>query len=173
MAVSARNHLQTRLQTILTTLSHDQPEGSFYTKQIAKELNSSLIAIFDNGIDPEPAFSGTCLGRIYLDEEKNLCLATWPIHAEKKRPWRKEILLSNVDRFEFEFLGKITANEHAKMEKIRPITPNLAWRSLWPKAHGEIPSMIRLNVEQDKQRVQFAFILPTKEPFITYEEKIL
>lgn len=171
MATSARTHLQTRLQNILSSISIGVADGSLYTKQFEKEKFPSLVTIFDNGIDPDPAYSGSITGRIYLDEEKNLCLATWPLDENKNRPWRKEILLSHIDGFEFEFLGKKSATEHGKKEKIKPITPNLAWRTAWPKTPEEVPSIIRLSVQQKKQNLYFAFLLPSSEPFVTYEER--
>lgn len=160
MAVSNRAHLQTRLQTVFGSLD---PNG-LYTQQFEKEKNLSLIATFNNGIDPDPAYSGSILSRIFLDEEKNLCLVTWPLDQES-HPWRKEVLLAHVEHFEFEFLGENGA--HKGKEKIRPITPNLAWRSHW---EGKNPSIIRLKVREEKQKepLQFAFLLLTTDFLVTY-----
>lgn len=173
MAMTHRGHLQTRLQSILTSIDQSAPAPYFYTKQFEKEKNLSLIAVFDNGIDPEPAFSGTIIGRIYLDPKRNLCLATWPLSKEKNPPWRKEILLPAVKEFRFQFLGKITPPEHGVTEKIEPINATHAWRSRWPKNMAEVPSIIRLTIHQEtsEKPIQFAFILPIMEPFVTYREK--
>lgn len=163
MAISSRNHLQTRLQSILNSLVRGS-ECYFYTKQFEKESSLSLVVIFDNGIDPDPLFSGTVRGRIFIDEEKNLCLVTWPLNKMKNRPWRKEILMTSVDHFEFEFLGKKIALEKGKAHSING---ELAWRTSWPKGMLEIPSLIRLRV-QEKETLRFAFILPSMDPFIVY-----
>lgn len=173
MHVSKRGYLQTRLQSVLTSIDRGSLDPYFYTKQFDKEKNPSLILLFDNGIDPDPAFSGTILARIYLDEKKNLNLTTWPLNKKKDISWRNEILLSNVSDFEFEFLGKISASEHGRQEKIRPITATLAWRTLWPKSERTIPGIVRLTVYEEgvKEPVQYAFILPESEPFVTYREK--
>lgn len=175
MEISNRSHLQTRLQTVLSALDRGLSTTFLYTKQFDKEKAVSLVAIFDNGIDPEPAYSGTIIGRLFIDAEKNLCFATWPLDHPKNCPWRKEVLLPHVEELEFEFLGKISATEHGKKGKIHPITATHGWRKLWSKDQGEAPSIIRLSVKQEKQKepLRFAFILPTTEPFVTYRGKAI
>ncbi len=170
MAMTHRGHLQTRLQTILTSIDQGAPDPYFYTQLFEKEKGVSLIAIFNNGIDPDPLFSGSVVGRIYLDPENNLCLALWPLTKDPPPSWRKEILLPAVKAFEFEFLGKITPPEHGVKEKSRPINAALAWKSHWSKTVREIPGVIRLTVYEEgvKEPSQYAFILPVAEPFVTY-----
>ncbi len=172
MLVSKRSYLQIRLQSVLSSIDRSTLNPCFYTKMFEKEKKVSLIVQFDNGIDPEPAFSGTLIGRIYLDSEKNLNLATWPLTQEKNPPWRNEILYSNIKDFEFEFLGSATDPE--KNESMRAITPNFAWRTRWPKSIGAIPGIVRLtlHVEKEQDPIRYALILPVSEPFITYREKI-
>lgn len=173
MAVTSRGHLQTRLQNVLSSISHDSFDTPLYTKQFEKEPYPSLVAIFDNGIDPDPAFSGAVLGRLFLDGEHNLSLASWPLDKNKNHPWRKEILLPHVESFEFEFLGKNSATEHGKKETIRPINAALAWRTRWPKSQTEIPSIIRLTLQEEKSQepLRFAFILPRPGHLVTYLRK--
>lgn len=166
MAISNRAHLQTRLQSVFSSLSQE----GLYTKQFGKEKGTSLVAFFDNGIDPDPAYSGSIIGRLFIDEENNLSFATWPLDADKNRPWRKEILLPHVERLELEFLGKKTADAHGKKEKIRDITANLAWRTHWQEG---TPSIIRLTLQEKEgtEPLRFAFILLTADPFVTYTGK--
>ncbi|HSX27121.1 MAG TPA: hypothetical protein VLE89_08980 [Chlamydiales bacterium] len=164
--ISSRQYLQMRLQSIFSNIDRASFQAPLYTQLFPEEKNASLVATFDNGIDPDPIFSGTVLGRIYLDEKKQLVLATWPI--DKDRSWRKEILLSNVSNYEFEFLAQKTEEKGAKK---RTINSTLEWRSNWPIARLETPSVIRLLVwKEKKDPVRFAFILPSPEPMITYWE---
>lgn len=150
--IASRQRLQMRLQSLFTSLKRGNFQPTFYTKIFPEEENASLITLFDNGIDPDPAFSGAVLSRIYLDEENNLSLVLWPVEKEKTRPWRKEILLSNVTSFSFEFM------------KASP----LGWQPNWQKS-PEIPSLIRLTVRtSQKEPLKFAFILPSAEPMPTY-----
>jgi hypothetical protein len=151
MAISNRGHLQTRLQNVLSSIDRGS-DGILYTQVLDKSM--SLLVLFDNGIDPDPSYSGTLLGRIFLDEEKNLCLASWPNGKEKKLPWRKEILMPKVKSFAFEFLGK---------------SAPLAWRSEWPKSQTTLPLLIRLHVVEEKDALRFAFILPSPDSFVSYD----
>lgn len=179
MCTITRGNLQTRLQTVFTAIDRGSGEACFYTKLFEKEKHSSLLVLFDNGIDPDPAFSGVIQGRIYLDSEKNLNLITWPKISGKNRPWRNEVLLSKVNDFEFEFLGTNSAPEHAVKEKRRPINANLAWRSHWPKSIDKVPSVIRLIIYEEggKEPIRYAFLLPVSDDFVTYavcrEKKII
>lgn len=171
VALLERERLQIRLQDIF--LSLEQKNGSIYTKKIPKESCSSLVVRFDNGIDPDPMFSGCVLGRIFLDKEKNLSLAVWPEKSdEAKRPWRKEILLSNIDRFHVEFLCRNPTplppseiSRNVKSEK------KYVWESSLPKEKNEIPIIIRLTAFQQETPLSFAFFPPSSEEIITYWEK--
>ncbi|OGN63743.1 MAG: hypothetical protein A3E80_01635 [Chlamydiae bacterium RIFCSPHIGHO2_12_FULL_49_9] len=171
--ILSREQLQTRLQGLFSSLGKEG--GSFYTRIFPDEAGKSLLAIFDNGVDPDPLFSGSTLGKIYLDKESNLSLALWPEEKGENLPWRKEILLTNVSHFEFEFLAKKSpaSAPMAKKEKTKPINPNLEWRTDWPKSLSGIPAMIRLRVDRKKDpSLLFAFHIPTIEPFITYQEGV-
>ncbi len=164
-----RQHLQTRLQSILTSIIPPKSlEGqvSLYTLQADKDLDPSLIVTFDNGIDPDPAFSGAILGRIFL-KENQLCLAMWP--SEKKKgeipTVRREVLMEGVTSFTFRFLA-------------RNIDETIEWKREWPKEKkGGIPSLILLELwdEIDKNpeapNLKLSFILPSQEPAIIYKGK--
>ncbi len=172
MCILHRGHLQTRLQTVFTSIEPKEDRPFFYTEGLEREDFPSLFVLFNNGVDPDPSFSGPILGKIYLDEEKNLSLTTQPLNSEKSRSWRKEILFPKVQTFTFEFLGTQSPTEHGTKEKIYPINANLAWRTLWPRSLQKIPSLIRLKIyeEDTKDPLQFAFLLPIIDP-ITYHGK--
>ncbi len=168
MAISERGHLQTRLQHIFSSIDRGTNEPFLYTQVSEKDSKMSLVLLFDNGIDPDPAYSGTLLGRIYLDEKNNLVLVSWPNQKEKNLPWRKEILFPHTASFQFEFLGSRTDLE--KKEVIQPITPNLAWRTIWGKKQQQLPSIIRLTVQEEKRKepLRFAFMLPSADLLVSY-----
>ena len=93
-------------------------------------------------------------------------LAIWPLEkSEKNRPWRKEILLSRIDDFHFQLLGKKTESNS------QSVNAQFAWADQWPKNRQEIPSMVRLSVSQNGTPLSFAFFFSSCEPFITYWEK--
>jgi hypothetical protein len=161
-----RQHLQTRLQDILTSLNHSAPQPPLYTQMFPKEERESLIVVFDNGIDPDPLFSGTLIGRIYLDEKKNLSLAVWPLELEKERHWRKEVLALQVVDFSFQFLGEKKEAD----PKVKSITAHAGWHPSWPEDRKNTPSLIRLTLRQGGAPLEFAFRLPTATPIATYWE---
>ncbi len=152
-----RQRLQTRLQDLFLSAANT----SLYTKKLpGDEKEESLVAVFDNGIDPDPAFSGKVLARVYLDADRNLSLAIWPHEPalKKNHPWRNEILLSEVEGFEFLFFGK------KNME--------FAWESRWTSNRNENPSMIRLRVQQKGKSISYAFFFSSPEPLVTYNAGI-
>lgn len=107
-ALYQRQHFQTRISSLLNSIAPrssiaPSPGSSFYT---LNEKIPSLVAIFDNGIDPDPLFSGPILGKIYIDAGSNLTLALWPLEKTGKNLYRKEILLSGVENMRFQFLAK-------------------------------------------------------------------
>ncbi len=155
-ALFERGSLQTRLQDLFFSVQRDR-QHPIYTQRFPGEKKTSLVAVFDNGIDPDPVFSGAVLGRIFLDEQRNLALVTWPLEkSEKKRPWRKEILLSRIDDFHFQLLD--------------PSEAQSAWSDQWPKNRQGIPSMVRLFVSQNGTTLSFAFFFSSFEPLITYNQ---
>lgn len=174
--IANRQGLQTRLQAVLSSLCRDP--SSFYTRSFKREAGESLIALYDNGIDPDPAFSGPVLGKLFLDRENNLALAQWPAESirneisktsgKTKRPWRKEILLGGVERFEFAFLSP--KQEEGRKEKVKPINSLWEWRYRWPPEKRGIPPLVRLSVwERGREEpLQFAFFIPSSEPMPTY-----
>ena len=175
MVLANRGYLQMRLQSILTSLDQASATSYFYTEQSEKGKMVSLRVIFDNGIDPEPAFSGSVLGKIYLDPQENLSLDLWPQSETEDSPWRKEVLLSHVERFEFEFLGPLRASDSGKKELLRPINANDCWRPLWLKSLRPTPGIIRLTVYETgiKEPIHYAFTLPVIEPLVTYPERAI
>lgn len=171
LAITSRAFLQTRLQSVLGAISHDACDAPLYTKRFEKEEHMSLVAVFDNGIDPDPAFSGAILGRLFLDAEHNLTLATWPLDNTTNHSWRKESLFPHVKSFAFEFIGQNNAGVHEEKEITRPINATLAWRTHWSPSQGQVPSIIRLNLQEEKMEepLHFAFILPRPVAIVTYQ----
>ena len=142
-------------------------EPPLYTQLFPQEKQESLIVSFDNGIDPDPAFSGIVTGRIYLDASHNLCLATWPIASQHSQSWRKEVLLTQVEKYSWQFLGEIQKAH----PKILPVTPQWGWHPHWPQERSDRPSWLLFTVYQDKLPLEFTFRLPTALPLITYWER--
>jgi len=164
-----RQHFQTRISSVFNSIvprSASTPTSgpSFYT---VHEKSPSFVAVFDNGIDPDPQFSGPILGKIFLDAD-NLMLVLWPLEKTEKNVYRKEILISGVQNMRFQFLGKKSAHQ-GDLSAVS-INSSLEWRTDWPKNRWDIPSIVRIVLSQDNQEISFAFILPLIEPIITYHD---
>lgn len=153
-----RQNLQTRIQDLVMSVKADTDAYPLYTQVFPKENFPSLILSFDHGIDPDPLFSGGLIGRIYIDENHNLCLVLWPNHPDKKHYWRKEVLLSNISDFAIEFLKE-------PLETNTKNKPSF-WDTSWPKTK-KLPCILRMTVKQNGQTLQFAFLLPTSYPIPT------
>ncbi len=149
--VLERQSLQARIQDLVMSIRTDT-DSPFYTQIFPKETFQSLILTFDHGIDPDPFFSGSLTGRLFVDENRNLSLAYWPNDPDKKHYWRKEILLPNVSDFSMEFLSESKDPQKKSF-----------WDLSWPKTK-KTPSILRITLTQNKNRLQFAFILPNTQP---------
>jgi hypothetical protein len=126
-----RQHLQVRLSDVFLTAP------SLYTEK------EGLVVVFDQGVDPDPRFSGLLTGKLYL-EKGNLVLKYFPQEKMKKRPWRKEKLLSNVDKVSLTFWKEDS------------------WKQEWnQKEH--LPGMIRMEVCMKEETLCYAFLVPSVE----------
>lgn len=162
--LNTHEYLYTTLSTLFTSLiskSHLPPQmnSSFYTLD---GKSQSLVAVFDHGIDPDPAFSGPIMSKLFLEHD-NLILALWPLDSERG-PYRKEILLSHVQSIEFQFLAK----KDPQHPSAKPIGRTAEWRANWSKQQEGFPSLIRLTIKQGHHDLCFAFPLPVPEPRIMY-----
>ncbi|MDP1608746.1 MAG: hypothetical protein Q8L98_05485 [Chlamydiales bacterium] len=161
-ALLQRQHLTQRLQSLFTSMIPSRDGAALYTKVFPKETHSSLIVSFDHGIDPDPAFSGPSLGRIFIDKQNQLCLAIWPKEREKKQTSvRLEVLMQNVYDAKFLFLT-------------RKPNQSIAWEDeRSEKEKAPIPCLIRLDLweQEDKKELpslEFVFLLPSSQPEIIY-----
>lgn len=162
-AILERQNLQIRLQDLFTTISPGAEHPALYTQLFPKEKKISLVTLFDNGIDPDPLFSGIVIGRIYLDELNNLCLVYWPRDPFINRHWRKEILISDISDMSFQFL---TTDENVDLKNSLHI--KAVWLNSWIKGKKGIPSIVRMMIKQKETTLQFAFRLTNSNPTPTY-----
>ena len=164
-AVLERQRIGERLEMILTSLQADGKTEVFYTALFPDDsLAQSLVVSFNAGIDPDPEFSSTVSGRIYVTESGELTLSYW---SANKKAYRTEVLLQNVRDLEWQFLGQKIDKEST----VPVIASNWAWLKDWPKKQGGHPEIIRLKlwcgVDKKKQKdpnLEFAFILPVLTP---------
>jgi type II secretory pathway pseudopilin PulG len=165
-----RQHFQTRISSLCNAIAPRSSlsvssGSSFYT---INEKKPGFVAIFDNGIDPDPRFSGPVLGKVYIDPQSNLMLVLWPLEKTETKLYRTEVLLSGVQSIHFQFLAQKSLQNNDP--KATSINSTLEWRTDWPKNRWDIPSIIRITLLHENQEISFAFMLPFIEPIVTYHE---
>lgn len=156
----AREHLQIRLLHLFTSIipRSTLPDASGSSLYSLEEEHLGLAAVFDNGIDPDPLYSGTVRGELSLDQTNTLFISIFPLSESAKKGCRKEFLLQNVEKLEFQFLSK------------RSDSGSFEWIKTWPKNRWDTPSMVRVILKKGKEELAFAFSLPFADP-ITYERE--
>jgi hypothetical protein len=172
--VFQNQYIQTKLKHIfsqITTFSSSLGNTCFYSNKIDKTLN----IIYDNGIDPDPNFSGPVFGKFYINSKKDLIFSTLAI-KNKKKFLREENILENVENVKFSFLGEI--DDLDDKIYINKLNNKLAWYNFWPKERDFLPSVINLsiffkrNIKDNKiTSIKYAFLLPSNKLPVTYIDK--
>ncbi len=165
-----QERLRERIDSLLTSIQPPLEGPSFYTLQFPEEKHLSLIASFDAGIDPDPAYSGRNTARLFIDQDNQFCITQWPL---EKTSHRTEVLLQDIRAIEWEFLG----HNYLKDPHAKQIAGTWCWLKSWPKNQTGLPSIVRLHlwqgVDKKKQRepnLQIAFILTNQEPLKIIKE---
>lgn len=179
-------YLDMRLNHIFQRINNNKGvilKDFFYLENTAKSISHfpSLIFNFNNGPRADPDFSGFLLARLYVDNDKQLCLVTWPLSKEitSIEKMKKEILMTNVKEIKFKFYSppamkksqneQIPVHNGPKDEKvINNKWYDQKWILGWPK-----PAILKLilTLETDEKKdLDFAmsFVLPLKEQPIHY-----
>lgn len=98
-----------------------------------KEGSDSLVFSFDNCVRLDKDMSYHVIGRLFLDTEGNLTLATWPVPKRWKEdepiPISKEILLDHIETLEFQFY--VPPQKTTRQEIIGNLPPEI--RDRWEK----------------------------------------
>lgn len=170
--VQKRQNLQVRCQQIFATLLPSQlcPENSppFFTpeKKDSSDLPVLLSVIYDQGVDPDPMFSGPVRAQFYIDEENNFICEVTPLEKNLQKHKRKEALWKEVKKLTFEYFA-VGVNEDKN-------TNNFKWLKSWDKSNDKIPPMIKISIEDEKNYVkEFAFFPSSSHAEIIFQDKRL
>lgn len=153
----------------------------------------SLIITFNNEIRADPLFSGDVLARLYVDNNQNLCLTTWPLYFKEELQEQlslepqQEILCENVTDLAFQFYAappRLNSKNFIDPNKIDPNKPDRDrwYDNEWPKVFKEMPSIMKIKIETEqkvdssssktKKEVKlnwdFAFVLPSSHYSLYY-----
>jgi hypothetical protein len=188
-------YVENRLATVLPkAVAENTARKDFFfftTSDTNKELFSegtSLIFTYDNGIDLEKRFSNHVLGRLFVDPQQRLVLATWPSPMIWKEdtppPIKKEILLENVEKLRFAFfvapdVDRIKlglASQEVKERQIYTPEPS-SWIPEWRYQYYQLPAIISIDILQHTgdlkstslpREIHFEFPLPNSPQAIFY-----
>lgn len=133
-------YLETRLNKILpnSLAEHDiKKEFLFFTSGDLQGLlapqNPSLVFLFDNGVSLDPKRANRVLGRLYLDRDRNLTLATWPLPSKWEKEAnapsvQREILMTQIESISFQFFvpperDRKLIQDNIPNESSKPTTP--------------------------------------------------
>jgi hypothetical protein len=146
----------------------------------------SLIMTYNNETRADPDFSGDVLARIYVDDNDNLCLLTWPLFFDKQQPLepQQEVLCKNVSNLAFKFYAapqRLNSKNFIDPGKIDPNKPERDrwYENEWLKVFDEMPSIIQIHLEVKDHKIdsqsnkksknesqtkwEFAFVLPSSK----------
>ncbi len=117
-----------------------------------------LVLYFDNGVDPDPCYSGPIQAEIFL-ENNSIMLKLTSIEKNKKN--KNITLISNVKSLTFNFLETSSVD-----------STKIKWSDKWEKEKQKIPSMVKLNIEffNSKNVLSYVFFIPSSYDVITYRD---
>lgn len=183
------SYLENRLTEVLPkAISENSPKKDFYfftseaSSEYIKPGSTSLVFMYDNGIDINKALSNNTLGRLFVDNKRRLILATWPSPKRWKEgstPFMiKEILADNIDSISFSFFvapsldrSRVSPqNDSSKKKKLFAAEPPLSWVNEWKNEYYELPAMMKMNIQRPNENIEFIFPLPNSTKTIYYNQ---
>jgi len=135
---------QQRLKNLFSNLDE---EAGFLLEKHPDATGLALMVSYKQSVDPEFEMCGPLQGMIFLNKNKELCLASWSESGKA----RIEILLDKIDTF------KCRLFDSEKGE----------WAEKWTMKNEEDPVMVAIDLKWDGKETPFVFFLPESEP-ITY-----
>lgn len=187
-------YLESRLGFIFERIVNENVSARdffFYTQTGNRNISQvpSLILTFDNGVRVDPLFSGDVLARLYVDSDKRLCLAIWPLHVkEPYQNMQEEILIDNVVDVKYSFYAApervkdskdLDTGQKIDTEKKTPEKDK--WHeNEWLISYKQMPSILKMIVtiedptareEKDKiKELVYHFVLPSSKNYVYYPQ---
>lgn len=191
-------YLESRLNYIFERIVNENEKNIhrlfFYTEPPNRSywLSTSLVLTFDNGVRSNPMFSGDVLAKLYLDTERRLKLAIWPLHVEDPHLYmHEEILLENVADLNFSFYRapeRIQDNKEIHSGEVidaeNKFPKKNTWHPDWYITYNQMPSIIKISIDVaknpkelsgyrpgmpiDKINTTYHFVLPSSNNPVQY-----
>jgi hypothetical protein len=188
-----RRYLESRLQFISERIVNENDSARkffFYTQPANRQFSSapSLIFTFHNEVRLDPNFSGDVLARLYVDLDKCLCLAIWPLHVSDPYQYlQEEVLMDHVLDIRYSFYAapeKVKDSKDIVVKQNEPVkkTPEKdKWHDEWATTYEQMPSIMKIiltvekNDSQSKKKEKdqskeyfFEFVLPSSKNYVHY-----
>lgn len=192
-----QRYAESRLFYIFSRILNENASGIkehfyFFTEKPQREFSpaTSLVFTFNNGVRLPPTFSGIILGRLYVDLEERLCLATWPLVGEDPTlEMQHEIVLEKVKDMHVTCYAappRLSGKNDSQPAQIDPSQPRKGeWHEdEWPQIYEQMPSIVKLKLKVEEgngegkanrkssgnpeRELEWAFVLPSSQNYIYY-----
>lgn len=189
------SYVQNRLSDVLpNAVSPRTAEDDFFffvsndANGLLKTGNPSLVFTYNFGANRDPQFANHVLGRLYLDTQNNLRLATLPSSARwsSKMPLKikNEVLMENVESLSFNFYvppqkersqagNKAPKGTYARgKNQATDIQPKDAWHSDWKSEYHQLPAIVKviLKIKNKEEPFTFVYPIPLSDFVIVYDK---
>lgn len=188
-------YLESRLGFIFERVVNENESSRnffFYMQPPNRNISSSpsLILTFYNEVRLDPNFSGDVLGRLYVDGDKRLCLAMWPLHVSDPHQYlQQEVLMDHVIDVKYSFYSppeKVKNKNDIVTGKIIDPEKKMPEKDHWPEewfvTYNQMPSIIKMTIKiadesnakqdaLDKENVKkhvLYFVLPSSQNYVYY-----
>ncbi len=174
--------VQGRLQDIFNnSMFHKATlrKSYFFIEDAKMQGGQSLVFTYAHSGEAQEPFVSQLGAKIYVDDEKKLCLAAWP-YTKKiynlPETVRKEILLDNVDSLEIELFAGSEVDREKRSSSRKEKAPadkieECKWLSVWPKEAERRPVLVRLTCHRNSSQLPplyFTFFIPKQIYMILY-----
>lgn len=165
------SRLDSRLMEIFQALIPPKKnESFFFTSSHPLANGPTLVFCYDNGNCILPDFANEDIARLYLNENGELVLATWPSVSRTSRPipMMQEILMENLESIQFSFFSLPSGSSE------KNALAETGWVSFWKGDEGQIAAMLQLSLKRKgiEEPAVLYYPLPTKEPPIEVRESL-
>jgi hypothetical protein len=173
-----KRYVEARLSDVFSHLVNENHTGKkfyFFTLKDEASPFPSLVFSFNNGSVLDPHVASDVLGRLFVDQDKRLCLAVWPL-KEEQGDWRShakiECLLEHVEHLSFYFLAAPQVEKTIeKKEQKEPLWGQ--WQTEWLKEFEEMPIIVKIDLNpstsietkltaENSSKV-FSYVLPSSK----------
>lgn len=144
---------------LVCSLPVEKEKTYFFTEDLFG--HPSLIFSYDRGPQTDPFLSGVVLGRLYLSQNQELVLTTWPDPCRKEACGYcfEEILAEGVESLQFLFYAPpnkqlVVETEEAGAKK-HP-APGLS--STWEKSYEFLPPLVQIHLLFTEQKEQKLYL---------------